>query len=493
MHGNEVCREERAINVLNELLMNTDFESVLSNLNGLFSLVCEYDDMVVFAADHLRSMPLFYSYENNMLIVGNVAQHIYDKLEKVTFNALSLEEFAKSIYVVSGENTIFKEIFQVQAGEIVKINKDTGILTKKKYYQYKYGDLYIDEKLMKEDFYSVYKRVGDSLIKALDGRVAVVSLSGGADSRMVLKLLNEANYKNVICYTFGRDGSADAKYAKELAYKLGYPWYFFPETNEMWKHVSQTDTFRELLVFSSNYASLPHYSDYIAVKHLLDSGIIDNNAVMVTGHCGDLFAGSTIANLYINSDVTHNTFNKHIRNTYYSGRKLSDSLKKKLVNIIELPQNPQLSDYMLADFRYCVTESHAKFCANSERVHDFLGLEWLLPLWDKNLISYWSKVPIEWKCKRKLYFECVGAKSTTNHKSSLRRKLTGLIRQIPVISFLALKVYSLKYIFGDFLASNGMFGVWKCLGRWLTTKNISPENSLINSKLIKMFNEKSDK
>ena len=45
----------------------------------------------------------------------------------------------------------------------------------------------------------------------------------------------------------------------------------------------------------------------------------------------------------------------------------------------------------------------SKFVTNCQRIYEFYNLKWLLPLWDKSFINFWSSVPLNFKQNQKLY------------------------------------------------------------------------------------------
>ena len=46
-----------------------------------------------------------------------------------------------------------------------------------------------------------------------------------------------------------------------------------------------------------------------------------------------------------------------------------------------------------------------KYVVNSQRIYDFYQIQWLLPLWNKSFISFWEKVPMNYKLNQKLYID----------------------------------------------------------------------------------------
>ena len=54
----------------------------------------------------------------------------------------------------------------------------------------------------------------------------VISLSAGYDSRLVLSMLKELNYENIICYSYGMKNNSESIVAKKICEKLNIKYYF---------------------------------------------------------------------------------------------------------------------------------------------------------------------------------------------------------------------------------------------------------------------------
>src|SRR6185437_6201613 len=52
-------------------------------------------------------------------------------------------------------------------------------------------------------------------------------------------------------------------------------------------------------------------------------------------------------------------------------------------------------------------ERQAKFIVNSVRAYEFFGFEWRLPLFDAELMDFWSRIALDGRLRRRLYFEFV--------------------------------------------------------------------------------------
>src|SRR5690606_32958713 len=123
------------------------------------------------------------------------------------------------------------------------------------------------------------------LINHANGRQIVVPLSGGYDSRLIVSILKELGYSNVICFSYGIKGNLEAEYSKKIAESLGYKWIFVEYTDNKWKENWNTDLSKEYVEFASNKTSLPHVQDWIAVLELKANNLVNSNAIFVPGHC----------------------------------------------------------------------------------------------------------------------------------------------------------------------------------------------------------------
>ena len=50
-----------------------------------------------------------------------------------------------------------------------------------------------------------------------------------------------------------------------------------------------------------------------------------------------------------------------------------------------------------------MTNRQIKWVIKRQKIYDFLSLQWSLPLWDRDYMSFWERIPLEQKRKQKLY------------------------------------------------------------------------------------------
>ncbi|MBU3194437.1 asparagine synthetase B family protein [Clostridium algidicarnis] len=482
---NRLYKELEAISYFRERAYQGNLPKLLRDINGIFAIVIKNEDGIEFAVDRLRSLPLFYSTEASNIIISDNANEIIKFLGKVTIDKLSLEEFSKSSLFVSGQHTLLKEIKQVQASEYLKISHKNQKIQSQIYFKSEYNISSSDLEDLTKEFDHNYNQIGENLVKALNGRTAVIPLSGGADSRMIASQLYANEYTKVICFTYGNKNSEEARISKLVAKDLNFKWIIVPYTRKGWRQIGNDSEFHEYMNFSGNFTSLPHLQDYLAVKYLKDNELIPFDAVFVPGHSGDLLAGAHITNEYIESKVNKTTFFNTIFSYpgFYKCRKLSGNLKDRISEKFVLKDKVS-NEYWASEVEWFnIQERQSKFIVNSVRIYDHFGYEWLLPLWDNANFYFWSKVPLDLKFKRNLYFKVVRNNQTdklpsTNDINTYKR-VASLIRDISILRWPIRKISKItKYYFSS-LQMEGIYGFFKYSKSMILNNEYADINDLL--------------
>ncbi|CAO5258079.1 asparagine synthase-related protein [Frankia sp. AgKG'84/4] len=421
------------------------FMKEIKNFKGNFSIVFENDELIFAAADRIRSLPLFYGIKNGDFYLSDDARWIYEQVLDKNIDETSKVEFYLSGYV-TGANTLYSNVKQIQAGEYIIFNKKEGTLTKSNYFTFRHGNYFKksqDELIEVLD--QVHIKVFQRLIRSLNGRTAVLPLSGGYDSRLIAIMLNRLGYKDVICFSYGNQDDKEAIISKKVAEKLGYKWLFIAYTKENWIEWYNSDRRKQYFQYADGLSSIPHIQDVIAVEELKKKELIPTDSIFIPGHAGDFVAGSHIPEQFVtNQQISSKMIVDQILNVHYKlwdDRKLIRGYKgefsKKIFDIIEYRDfysNDEAADvYEQWDW----SERQAKFIANSIRVYDFHGYEWRLPLWEKEIVEFWGRVPLENRLNRRLYFDYVLRKQSDfshlnrNQVNNYSKFIKSLIEKIP--------------------------------------------------------------
>lgn len=434
---NKIFQKESLIELI---LDSKNPKELIRKCCGFFAIIIYYErnNEILIIVDRVRSIPLFYGNNDSCFYVSSSANNIRKILNLERFDPQSMDEFLLTGYV-TGEDTLFKEIKQVQAGEMVEVNASQDLLKieKKRYYS-------LPHSISKPEYSSEYylknlnKTIDQEILRLLDyanGRQIVIPLSAGRDSRLLLLKLKEHGYDNIVCFSYGIVDNFEAKISQKIANEFGYPWYFFEYSESRWKDLWGTDTRRKYYDYGSNWVSLPHIQDFPAVQLLSEKKIIQDNALFLPGHSGDFIAGSHIPleifqlNDKINEDNIINIFyRKHyslVKDSIYGEehlKKIKDFLPTNYIETIE----EFIHKFEIGDWQ----ERQAKYIVNSVRVYEFFGYDWYMPFWEKEVVDYLCSLPLSLRMEKKLYNEYVdslyikmGGEEKNNSKYIKQKKM----------------------------------------------------------------------
>lgn len=397
-------------NLLNYFDLSKDILSQLQNIDGCFSLIVKKDNKVLLANDKVRSFPLFYTYKNNELFIS-------DRIEG-NFNINSFGEIEKSEFLMCGytlgNSTLLKNYKQIQAGELVSFEEEK-FSSSKFYYNHFHKDFILkSEKEYFNDLNVVTENFIKRLIQSVENKTIVLPLSGGYDSRYIVAGLKKYGYENVICFTYGGKDSYEVSIAKKVTQQLNYKHYTIEYTDEKFIDLLKTEEFNKYLSFGFNYASLPHIQDFIGLTELRAKKLIPNDSIIVPGFCGDLLGGSYIPvemkedkiNSLLKQELQEYILWRHLGNSAIEINNINkDEIKQKTKKLLVESKVNNIDDFISYNEDFFTKQKVSKFVVNAVRMYDYFGYEWRLPLWDKELIEYWYKIPNNLRINSYLYDE----------------------------------------------------------------------------------------
>lgn len=409
-----------------------DWHNIWDKYHDDFAIICEEADGVTAAVDRIRSVPLFYALKEDVFYLSDSVYKIAESIGKVVRNERAVSEMREAAYV-TGKETLLEGIYALQSGEYLVYNDEKKDYQIKEYFSYGRTDTPVwEDEWYIQEMIRLHKEVFGDLIKALNGRQAVLPLSGGYDSRLLLHMLCSMGYKNVFCFTYGQEGNAEALVSEKLAKKYQVPWICIPYTPDFMKGLFQSGDYKKYLLFSCNGISTSHMQDFPAVQELRSKGLIEQDAVFLPGHAYDFLAGTHISAKLLNLkvDVSKSTVIKQITADHYIHNSVKEyGREKKLFS--ELGNESEFFDSVGMYHFWEWKERQAKYIANSVRVYEYFGYEWKLPFWDRRLIAFWDKVPAALRKDRYIFFKYMD-KIGLNMHSSNDRKLVTLRKWMPV-------------------------------------------------------------
>ena len=407
--GTEVLEGiELARLVLTRLNANNKFSDILNSLNGNFAIVVEGDGGIHIGVDAVRSIPLLYRQEEDLLKVSDDFRLLHRETDTLDWGS-AVECFSAGY--VTGAHTLCSEIKSLQSGEYLSLHPSQDPHSGR-YYQYvcTYDNNSSIEDLCK-DFDETLVSAFGRTIETLYGRQAVVPLSGGLDSRLVVSMLRRCGYDNVLCFSYGIEGNEESRRSREVAKSLGYPWVRLEYSGELWRTVLESKELKDYWALCGNGISGPHCDEWPAVDLLVRNGELSQDAVFLPGHTGDFICGSHLKYLF---DPTWHCdpyrFNDAIVGKHYcmweelvSDDRFRSVMDRRIEAV--LGAFPSGTDEDLAcKYEYWEwQERQAKLVINSVRLYDFFGYAWRIPLWDRAIMEFWKRIPIALKMNKFLY------------------------------------------------------------------------------------------
>ncbi len=427
-----------------------DFIKGIQELNGFYALISLQGGQLFAAVDRVRSIPLFYAQKAQEFYLSDCADWVREKVGNTKLDLLAKGEFLLTGYV-TGSDTLFPDVKQIQAGECIFIEDTPGGITVEKHRYYEYIHNYPDS-VTEEELITVHDEVllniFNRLIQIAAGRTIVVPLSGGLDSRLIVLMLKRLGYDKVIAFSYGRPGNSESVVSKQVADSLGIQWEFVEYSNDMWYQWYHSDEYKKYASFSDGCTSLPHIQDWPAVWHLKKNNKIPQDSIFVPGHSADLPAGSrsvSLPEIYEAGTINEAIILKSILGWHYSLFDWSDKAAKLLPvfnnRIMQvLGDINRLPDNACAFELWDVSQRQAKFIINSLRVYEFWNYDWWMPFWDHEYMNFWTGVPLTYRKQKYLYDTYI---SRTQRKYSsmvgrdeprgllLKDRIKSLIKQTP--------------------------------------------------------------
>ena len=449
--NNIILREQAAIDFFKKSNNFQEFLKSLRSIDGVFSVICKRNETTWCAVDMARSLPIYFSEDGQFVSDSSELLRKKMKIKKEDIEEIRAYELINSAFIAHN-NTIYTKIKQLDIGQAAEI-RDNHVKVVTYFKHIEENTLNIDRDEAKELLKNVSNLVADNIIKVSNGRPIVMSLSGGYDSRYLACILKARNVRNVSCYTYGGQNSFEVEQSKKVADALGYRWAYVEHTDKKIKNIL-TEGNTPFFDYCNEHDYSIYLQNYVAVKELHEKKWFPTDAIFITGLCHDMPTGS-----YVKPEEDLKKYPKTIEGVahyIYDKRfvryRVPENLKSKLIDEIIL--QIELKDIGVNDYKSFVKVldsittgyDHSRRFLPMNKVHDYFGYEWLLPCWDKKLLTFWYSLPPYYRIKQNLYEEWllnylfdqydVGNKKTILRHSrflllaNLKRSLAGFLVQI---------------------------------------------------------------
>jgi asparagine synthase (glutamine-hydrolysing) len=351
------------------------------------------------AVDRARSFRLFYTVKDNDIIISDSVEALLEYAGKPEPDENALQSFFAAGYV-TGSRTLISNISQIRAGEYICYSKgrlSTG-------YYHTFIPSHIPDSSVPDLTDSILKcmdAMGERTSLLLKNRTAVIPLSSGFDSRFIASTLKHIGINDAICFTYGRKDNYETGISKKVAEKLGYKWLFIEYNSELTDGYLEDPVFQEYYKYSAGYSAMFFMQEYFAVKYLHEKGLIPGNALFIPGHSGDVLAGG-----HLWEDINEKTNPTQLAGLIYDKNYILNKpprpVRKKLT--ADILENLPDSIYPFAVYQdWELKERHAKFIINSANIYNFFGYEYIMPLWDLDLLDFYTLLPYRHRIFKNFY------------------------------------------------------------------------------------------
>lgn len=393
------------------------FSELLTTLDGHFGFAASGPGWAVAAVDWVRSIPIAAARVGDGWCIDDQPERLRRSagLTAADHDSDAALALAMSGYTI-GTGTLYRGIELLGPGDLMWFTP--GSAKRHHYYTYRPWRVRSEtreglEKKLAETTLAIMDRT----LASLEGRCLVVPLSAGRDSRLIVSAARHLGYENVRCFAYGRAGNFEAAASRMIADRLGYPWTFVPATIKGQRDFFRSEPYRGYVAFADSGASVPFVQDMAALQTLRDNGFVPADAVICNGNSGDFISGNHIVPALQQScsgrseeerweRILHALMTKHFalwnalatpRNKSRIASLLRAAIERAGGRLGEPETDHGL--FELAEFQ----DRQCKYVITGQRIYDFLGHEWRLPLWDNSYLRFWEGVPLAEKANQSLY------------------------------------------------------------------------------------------
>lgn len=198
---------------------------LIDTIDGFYNIIISIDNVGIFCfSDQIRSMPLFFHPPEK----DRSYLELYDSIDgnhpsRRIIDKEMVDVFRHSLFI-PGNRTVFKNVFSINAGEYLKISDKR--IEIKEYFEFDYHNTLDNKEKCVNKIIEEYDSCINNIIQFLNGRTAVIPLSGGHDSRFLLYCLIKCGYRKIITYSYGNRNNEESTISNKIALLLGVKWIF---------------------------------------------------------------------------------------------------------------------------------------------------------------------------------------------------------------------------------------------------------------------------
>ena len=377
----------------------SDLIKFVRNQDGFFRFALWNNNFFFAAVDQVASKSILYKKQDNKLYV------YFDTPNENKFNQASLKDILYSGYTLKNE-TIFKDIKSMLPGECIYLDNKKKKISNFKWYNFnpKYK-----VKIKERNFDEILNNIFNNIKLNNPNKNFLIPLSAGCDSRLVVSLMKSfgANFET---FTYGFKGQRDFKIAEEICRKLDVKNHKII-MNTFNSRVYSQQKFKKFLNYKNFGISANNFGDFGPLS-ILDKKINKNEFMILNGQSGDFLTGG---HLPTNVITTKNSFKKNkfllfkfILKKHYTlwdnheANCTSDYLER--VNKYYFKNCKNYFDLLKSYEIYEFENRQSKWVIGQQKVYEFLGYTWDLPLWKTSIMKFFeNNLVLNEKINQKYY------------------------------------------------------------------------------------------
>lgn len=410
----------RRVALLPDPLDEAAARRLLESVHGHFALVIDGGAATLAAVDRIRSIPLVHGRRGDTLVIDQDGGRIERALglSAADVDADAALAIALAGFTI-GDDTLYRGVRQLGPGQFVLIGSDSSVL----FGRYHRFDPYFpqaqDRAALKRMLSELIVAALERVIAAAAGRPIAVPLSAGLDSRLIASGLKRLGCRDVLTFAYGLPGNHEAETSRRVAERLGLPWRFVPFGIAAMRAVFASEDYRSYRASADSLTGIHFPQDYLALVALKRSGYLPPDAVIVNGQSGDFITGNHVPSSLApprpdlsaaerERRVIDALFDKHFKQwrsllTPENRRRIAARLSREIEAIGGMPEDAA-GDHGI--YEWCeFTDRQSKYVVNGQRLYEYLGHDWRLPLWDDAWLAFWARAPLEAKLGQNLYRE----------------------------------------------------------------------------------------
>jgi asparagine synthase (glutamine-hydrolysing) len=397
-----------------------DLAALVGTLDGHFALAARGPGWAFAAVDYVRSIPLAFARCGGQWYIDDQALRLRDSAGLGVRDvdpdaALALGMAGYTIDIA----TLYRGLQQLAPGELVLLVGDDEP-QRHRYYCYRpwrADKPAYDPAKARKALAEMTLAVIDGMMKGIGDRILVVPLSAGRDSRLIVSAARHLGYRNIRTFAYGHPGNHEAKASQAIAERLGIPGRFVPSSIAAMRRYFADGTHASYCAFADTLQSVPFVQDLTPIALLKADGFIPTDAVIANGNSGDYISGAHIVpEMHVVADglldderlkrITTALIKKHFGlwaalqtpdHRARIERQLLGSLARAGATLGDPADDYGLYEYAEFQDRQC------KYVISGQRIYEFLGHEWRLPLWDKVYLDFFERIPLAGKVGQRLY------------------------------------------------------------------------------------------